>query len=389
MPKVHKECPICGGNITFHFTCSVAAAERKALRLMEEGHICDTCQQDRRTKQNEAAAIEAEQSGLPNLVGSEKQVSWANSIRQEQLQELADVESVNGSAENALTYIKRLARQFEITPQKICATCVTVAQAQTKASLWIDNRYNLADMLEALEMLVSKKLREEVESESDEATQVKAEATLRPQQVQHDLLVEVAVSANAVTAALPEPIDAFTVVVKRLGYRWRRANQKWYIEGGTIGQPEDRAAELIHALLQAGFLVCCMDEAAREKAITATFEPRHPRWLALMANGKIRITWDDPVELDAEVKKISGIRKQKDRCYYAASTEWQDLLGMADEHSFKLTEAASAALERAKAIEHAQLLVQELPDAPKQKEVKSKAIILPDSNGVDPSLLDD
>lgn len=100
------------------------------------------------------------------------------------------------------------------------------------------------------------------------------------------------------------------MLMKKLNYRWR---DTWYrtIEplNGTV---EDRAAELVNALLCEGFTVYIEEDKIVEKAVNADFELEVTRWITNHSDDLlcIKIKYGETA-LYKHAKKLSGARWQK------------------------------------------------------------------------------
>ncbi len=119
----------CGHEHTYQLFGKMKERERKLAWL--ETQVCPECEAKNRAKSREdktsKAQAEAEEKGLPTLVGSEKQVAWAMSIRYDFLRALDRLEPLATTAE---------ARQM-------MDKWSGLIKAQTSARWFIDNRDNL------------------------------------------------------------------------------------------------------------------------------------------------------------------------------------------------------------------------------------------------------
>ncbi len=98
--------------------------ERK-LQWYHDCGLCPDCYAAKLAKENEIAEAKAEEQGLPKLTGSEKQVSWANSIRQNIIEKSESV-SLNEKGKDFMKYI---------------------LETETSASRWIDLRgYSIKEL---------------------------------------------------------------------------------------------------------------------------------------------------------------------------------------------------------------------------------------------------
>lgn len=114
----------CGHTQDVQFVGKITERERRIAYMEQED--CPEC---RAAATNNAAAA----AGLPELIGSDKQIAWANKIRQDYLKELAE-------------YIADLDNpdddDDEITPEEL-DSLRTLPQKQASSKWWIESRYNL------------------------------------------------------------------------------------------------------------------------------------------------------------------------------------------------------------------------------------------------------
>jgi hypothetical protein len=93
---------------------------------------CDACKEAERKQKNAAAAERNAERGLPDLEGSEKQTGWAESIRDEKIEDLDELdEELRGMApdEEDRRVVKGLLLEQ-----------IETARAETDAGWWIDHR---------------------------------------------------------------------------------------------------------------------------------------------------------------------------------------------------------------------------------------------------------
>lgn len=112
----------CGHQVTVQLFGKYADRERRIAYL--ETCECDEC---RKAKANAAAAAAKEERGLPDLTGSEKQIAWANTIR-EQAYKTLDCLTPYTDKEQVKTIVDGWREKMN---------------AQTQAKWWIDNRFNM------------------------------------------------------------------------------------------------------------------------------------------------------------------------------------------------------------------------------------------------------
>ena len=112
----------CGHQVTVQLYGAYKERERRIAYL----ETCE-CEECRKAKANAAAEAAKAERGLADLTGSEKQIAWANTIR-----------------ENAYKCIDMLL-EFATNDQakQMMSNWRNRMDAETTAKWWIDNRYNL------------------------------------------------------------------------------------------------------------------------------------------------------------------------------------------------------------------------------------------------------
>jgi len=109
--------------------------QRKAAWLAEQP--CSSCRAAERKARHEAEAreakIAAEQEGRPKLVGSEKQIAWAESIRHKVWQQLEQLATI--------------ARATDHPKAKVALAAIEAIKAERAAAWWIDRRESSAERL--------------------------------------------------------------------------------------------------------------------------------------------------------------------------------------------------------------------------------------------------
>lgn len=131
MAKADYKCPECGDWIRVTGV-NRADADRKAQWAEASGKLCYECyakdkaasiEKERRAAL-EAALVAKADAGLPDLVGSEKQVAWAETIR----------------AEQHAALLKLIDRGITPAIQKAFREEVDAWMAETSAHAWIERR---------------------------------------------------------------------------------------------------------------------------------------------------------------------------------------------------------------------------------------------------------
>ena len=408
MATVYKDCPQCGAPIRFRFT--VLNSSRSHLRaewMISSGHVCHDCLTANRTAENQKAAAANAAAGLPSLLGTEKQIAWAESIRASILAQIDAIETalllLSEGRKDASAAANRdagfWARETEFLKSnrqggivKLTTWLAEMLRSQDKATWWIDNRDT--DPRDLVQQLAEPCTDPAAASTDGEALSA---ATIQPETPLSNTVATVSIQAQQILIEFAEKRDDFRQLVKfTLGYRWN-GNAWALIVGPTHGAPEDRAAEAIHAMLNAGFIVCCLDTTVRSRALDASFEPRYPRWISYCTSGKwagyLCVGWFDENNddgLHGDLGTIAGAQKSyyQARCWFVRPEEYAALRDFAERHQFRLTPDAERQLAYTETQEHARLLAKDLPEA-RRANAQSQADDLSVPEGIHHELRDD
>lgn len=291
--------------------------------------LCPDCKEAKRMEENEKSIETAKEMELPELIGSEKQVAWANTIRVKAVEQLdIEIESEDNESKK---------KQLSDASQYIM-------QNKTKASWWIDTRTYGARNL-AKEGLKEMKELEETETPAS----VTAETTLIPEDQVKDGIAKITVTDKSVQAEYVKDED-FIEIVKSLGYKWERPWAKHITL--TSGAAADRAAELGNRLLNAGFSVQLQDPDIRNKAINADYEPECKRWVVHnVPNNKLSIQWLDGrnSRLYESAKKIKSAKWDGKSGSVLVSVEYfSEVEDFAEMFGFKFSPGAVEAIKHYK-----------------------------------------
>jgi len=312
------------------------------LDNVEPSKLCSECYQAdlarQREESNREAAEVAKEQNLPKLTGSEKQIPWAETIRQ---QMLADMD------EFVYKHIKPECRN----DLKLCEA-IDHIKGKTEARWWIDNRgmdmsYEFRRLLEdAAKEVKAEKMQPPLEI----VAEAKIEATVRPESPVTETVAEIRALEDAVEISFPERRDDFREVVKGMGYRWE--NSCWCRDlTAKNGTPQDRAAEAGHRILAAGFPVRIYDEVVRAKAIAGDYEQECTRWVQLRTsekyNGWLAINWERSDDFYKAAKRIAGARWSSPSVVVPPEN-FEEVLDFAQMYGFKISEAAQEAIGAAR-----------------------------------------
>lgn len=331
----------CGHTVTIQLYGKIKDREWKLKN--EETKLCPDCWEkyleEQRAKENAEAAAANKEAGLPELEGTERQVSWAESIRKKVI-------------ETAEEYIARFVKD-EVTKEK-CAKALDFIKSHSAASWWIDHQYfDHWKIARLLEISYAEFLKAGTEPPKPVVDAAKAEATVYPARKITDLVAEIKIQEGGIVAVVfPERNDDLRGVVKELGYSWQGSFWQRKIQP-TNGTVEDRAAEAGHKLLSAGFPIRIYDEKIREKAIAGDYEEECKRWVLFRERedeykGWLAIRWntyDD--DLYKAARRIAGARWSKGSMVVPVEN-YEEVLRFAEKHEFKISAKAQAAIEAAR-----------------------------------------
>ena len=302
--------------------------------------LCPDCYgkylQEQREKSNAEAAEKAKEMELPELKGTEKQVAWANTLRQKMID----------AVEEKLKYIE----ERHGNPELANGILNFILTNKTNASWYIDNRHEIDD-IEHLFRSIKDEYTESIKTnekdiEDKTAEEVKAEATVRPEKSLMRGAVEINVKDDEVTA-MYEKNDDFREIVKSLGYSW---DGIWIRKITNItGSAADRAAELGSKLLNAGFPITIYDANIRQKAVNAEYEEECKRWIFRRCSGQyegwLAIDWEGKNDkLYTAARKIPKSRYDKGSVL-AKVEYYPEVQDFAEMFSFKFTSAALKTIE--------------------------------------------
>lgn len=340
----------------------------------EEAKLCPDCYQASLDEENAKAAAANRAIGLPELSGTEKQIAWAESIRGEFCARAEDVISKLdpqkadlGKARGALDYFYR----------------------QAKASWWIDNRlalrpletaYHLNDIFNSFARAIIA-ARQEAEPA---AVSAKAEATVRPKEPVTETVAEIKVLPDGASINFPERREGFREIVRKLGFRW--SDYRWF----KAGNPIERAAEVGHHLLAAGFIVCIQDETARAKAIAGDYEPEKTRWI-YSCEGKFALQWGRDEDFYEVARRLPGSRYEKPFVTVPAE-QYDQVLDFANRYDFSLDDFAKRMVEQAKLNKEAALVAKVTPPrepVPTTPDAVPPKLEVPEEVEIDEALRDD
>lgn len=388
----------CGHTETVQLFGKTAERERW-IEWAEQNKLCRDCYEKQkgevRQEAARAAAEEAVENGLPSLVGSDKQIAWAETIRAEKLAEVdrliapLDSNMAKVAADPALLEkANRKAVEDGFIDFADSGECLKEAVNCVKeidsAKWWIDNRTeNMRNILAETAKQVAKVRKDTIPV----AVDAKAEATIRPENPVTETVAEIRIHEKSVEVVFPEKREDFWLIIKKhLGFAWTEGSWK-RPAGIKTGTPVDRAAETGNRLLAAGFCVRIFDPAIREAAVNGTFEPEADRWVMQRTSGAysgwFAIDWKERNEnLYNAARKLKG-SKYDQKAVVVPPEQFEEVLDFAGLYGFRLSPGAHEVVERARSLRSAALTAtpvkSEAIHHPPVPESKPEKLAVPES----------
>ena len=356
--------------------------DREWKKENEFSRPCPECRERARQQErdiaNKKAAEAATEMGLPKLTGTEKQVAWATTIRNDL------INSVNEALQ------KNPDRKITVAESKIIdindwgqAFDALVAE-KTTAKFWIDNREERGLGKQIIEKCkdmffgVPKEVQEEIEET----------VVVAPEDPKKTGVVKIEIKNDYVKIFYPKDSD-FREIVKEKEYSW--SGTAWeFKKTSTSGELIDRAAEIGNALLANGFTVQFPDEETKNLAISGTFEPKYDNWILLnKSTGKLSIVWKGYNDFLFQKSKLLPGAKWNNGSVLVSAEFYREVEEFAQLMGFRFSQSAIEAIEKYKATEecYEQKKVQEVTSESIDYEEKLRTVL--EKEGVIEDLVDD
>lgn len=277
----------------------------------------------RRQEENEAAAANAVAMGLPNLIGTEKQITWATTIRQSFLDK-ALMANPNEKGRQLINHI---------------------ISSILNASEWIDTRD------ESMENRLRRYFHVFMEPASTivDEKELAAESTLQPEKSRHSGVVVITIKPDQIRVSYTKDED-FRLIVRSLGFEWDPDSRHWFRKITVrTGSAANRAAELGNKLLVNGFSVQITDPEVRDMSVSGNFEPECKRWITLFTGGdykgNLAINWEKGnEEVYTKARSIKGSRWTGSAIAVPVS-QYPAILDFAEMMGFKISPMAEEAIQ--------------------------------------------
>lgn len=351
MAKEYHYCKKCGKESVVVAT-NRAEAIRKRKWFAEKYPICNECTYAEAVEMDKVATASLE---LPDLIGTEAQVTLATLVRLDRVVQMMRV----AGDEFEPTFLTSKRGAFTAYPHKtldavlreVGAIRFEIALAHLysieSAAWWLDNQSVPPAKLvtDALDQ-IDEAARPENNPALIEA--VNAEATIRPLDPVTETIAVFWISSkqNLVGVRFDEKHDGFREQIKLFNFKWNDVQKRWDISTNP-DQYVAIAAEVGAHLIANGFVVRILDNDVRQAILDGNITKSEGRRIDWFGNEKFRIDWR---RIDGDfyddVKKLKGaVWSKPDQTVLVPLTSADDVRDFAETFGFKLTDAATKAAD--------------------------------------------
>lgn len=338
----------CGHEMRINLTGPHNSREWR-LKHMEQ-KVCAACWE---TAQRKVAEERTAKEQWPAwTAGSERQRGWAESLRVQMLDMLADAYTTaradvpNGAdaAKLATLYASGRARLIE---------------ERTDADWWIEHHTDTGRMLLQKVLGLGIEVHPDLDPRPPEQRPVPSPTPslpptpppspaliLRPEHPLTETIATLRYEAETrrLSATLPEMHGIFRQTMHMLDYIWDRASVCWVrVLPASAGDPIDRLAELAHILVAAGFIVRLYDADAHARAIAGSYQAEQRRWVRAMTKGPyagwLTLIWPRSDDLYAAANRLRGARFRDGRMFVPAGSA-DEVMEFAQVYAFTFSESA-------------------------------------------------
>lgn len=331
----------CGHDDRINIVGPVKDRERKAKWKFDG--LCPECykkaKEEKYKREAEEASEKAAEMGLPGLVGTEKQVVWANTIRVPRIERL----NRNFAKMEAVFKEKGVAVIDGISIEDVRNALNHFIHIHTSSEYWIDARDDQCNMRFVYDEY---KKYLETKSKKEEANNRRKSLTAYPECIQKDGVVRLYEDGKKLRARYKRD-DDFIRIAKSKGYSWD--GESWNKDINEFsGALDDRAGELGNALLEEGFAVEFMNAKQKCLAINGDFATERKRWIKYNSDTQcLAICWDGKNDLLYEsALKISTAKWSHEYGSIHVKIEhYEQVKEFAEKQEFKFSKSALKAVD--------------------------------------------
>jgi hypothetical protein len=311
-------------------------------------NLCEECAKEaflRKVEKENAAAVEkSKEMELPALSGSEKQVIWANTLRQKWIDYI----------DNKIIYLDSENKNFRVFENEMSgfSNMKQISSVELvdfiinnyiSAKWYIDNRSLQTIVVLGMfyKLYIQSKLENEIEKEIE--NEINEELTIHPEnEISHNVVEIEAIDNNNCIRVLFEYDKNAVDLVKMLdGYKW--SGSSWRKELEPLNNDIlDRAAEVGNHFLKNGYPIKIDNIIAKDMAINANFKLEFKRWIKFNTkeNSFMLSNYEKSRKLPTQ-KYVNG----KTHINLSA---WKEVKDFADMFGYKFSPMAIEAIEKYK-----------------------------------------
>ena len=370
--KANCTCSACGKTFEVRVSRSNSREARSFEKWAEENITeCDDCKAARiraaHEAENRKAAEAALEMGYAELIGTEKQIAWANTIRQKAMNELretfldpecpekylyrrlsfAGISHVLLRQRQAAWWIEKQNELLNVRAMAGLATRLDKAFCEAVGALqraMRDGKKTLAQAEAEMAALMDAPAEKTEEQPAEQSAAQAEEKPQRPEAVPENKrfpgAVDIRIDGETVLALYGKN-DAFMGIVKEMGFSW---GSGWTIRAGECtGAANDIAAELGSRLLNAGFSVRFDSQALLDAAVRGEYAPMCHRWIRHRSGGFYisRGRGDDHYQA---AKSLPGAKYDRPGVL-VPDRSWDALEDFARRYGYRFTAKAQETLE--------------------------------------------
>ncbi|MBI3654033.1 MAG: hypothetical protein HY231_23630 [Acidobacteria bacterium] len=199
---------------------------------------------------------------------------------------------------------------------------------------------------------------------------------LRPPSPVTETVACITIAGATLRLRLPEYVEEFRLLARRLGYEWQRPYWTRQINGFN-GSLEDRLIEAGYKILAAGFIVELPDERLKDRVVAGDYEDERTRWIYARTSGKyvgwFAINWGRDEDYYNEARRLRGSRYSKPSVVVPAD-QFEEVLDFAEVLGFRLSPGAGRLVEQAQAKRAQEIRVELRPRAQKMAQTIMETI---------------
>lgn len=341
--------------------------------------LCPECEkkalEEARAEESRKNAEFAKEMGWPQLVGSPKQIAWAETIRVELfnidskefsevlatlgysyyeklLAPIVDIASLDEKSEEMRKEgvpRRKIGREInKMIEAPVRKAMINLLKTENSAKFFIDNR-RWVYFIEKLPPYADDNFEEERQLEEE----ILAENTVLPEEG-NDIVVTVSEDTEKSTISIKSPKNEEVIAIaKSLGYRWNR--KVWAKNIDKFNGPMmDRIAELAHKLLSSGFgvtLDVSNPDEIKDMIKEASFKTEQKAWIkrAIDLQSFVIILPYRDDSLYNESLRIPGAKWCKERkAILAPVSSYKQVQDYATVNSFSLSDGAQDLIKQYK-----------------------------------------